>query len=405
MSQPRYNIWWGPPKKYATNVADRKISWLELFYDLVYVIVISRVTHYLAANPNVIGLLDYSYMFAMAFWSWSNGSVYYDVHGSPGIRTRFMTLWQMMAVGALAATFDSPPELFIFRATIALMCLQLFIAYLWWSVGLYDAEHRKIDRPFTICYLVALAVLALSLAVPMPYKRIVFWFALLLNYLPLVLMAIAMRRRKEEFSISSSMAERLGLLAIIVFGEAILGVVNSVSHLAAGHIVAWLCFGLGILIVFALWWIFFSVVADRQTKKTTWAGLLLLATYIPTLASLGLAGATFPALIRHFLTDGNSQTSPLQTLFGVSVASFLVCMSGLGGFLVYPAGYEVKSFVQLLLIGTAAINLLLILLLPLLQVFLYLLLVFTSLLAVVVILTRAWYKVEMNGAMDLPAGE
>src|SRR5882757_6751647 len=110
MSKKNYNIWWGPPKKFSTQFEERKISWLELFYDLVYVIVISRTTHYLAVHPSSSGLLDYVYLFTMIFWGWFMGSIYHDLHGSPGIRTRFMTLWQMMAAGALAVTLDSPPE-------------------------------------------------------------------------------------------------------------------------------------------------------------------------------------------------------------------------------------------------------------------------------------------------------
>src|ERR1044071_6448289 len=129
MPGKNYNIWWGPPKKFSAKIAERKISWLELFYDLVYVIVISKVTHHLALQPSGTGLLDYAYLFTMAFWGWFNGSMHHDLHGTPGIRTRFMTLWQMVAVAALAVSLDSPAYSFAFRVTCALMFMQLFITY------------------------------------------------------------------------------------------------------------------------------------------------------------------------------------------------------------------------------------------------------------------------------------
>src|SRR5687768_1331752 len=91
--QHKVNIWWGPPRKFDPRIAERKISWLELFYDLVYVIAIARITHHLAEHPSWHGLADYAYLFIMIFWGWINGSLYHDLHGSPGIRTRFMTLW------------------------------------------------------------------------------------------------------------------------------------------------------------------------------------------------------------------------------------------------------------------------------------------------------------------------
>jgi low temperature requirement protein LtrA len=249
MSKKDYNIWWGPPKKFSTRITERKISWLELFYDLVYVIVISKITHYLAAHPSWDGLFDYAFMFAMTFWGWCNGSMHHDLHGTPGIRTRFMTLWQMMAVGALAVTLDSPPERILNRTTLAIMFLQLFITYLWWSVGIYDKEHRKLNRPYTYWFLAAFALLVVTFWVPFPYKRIVFLIALVINYLPYGLTARRMKKNKIDFTLSSTMTERLGLFTIIVFGEAILGVINSVSHMHELNIYVWLCFGLGILIV------------------------------------------------------------------------------------------------------------------------------------------------------------
>jgi low temperature requirement protein LtrA len=102
MDRQRINIWWGPPRKFTIQQSERKISWLELFYDLVYVIVIARITHILAAHTDWRGLNDFFYLFLMAFWGWANGSQYHELHGSPGIRTRFMTLWQMMAVAYIS---------------------------------------------------------------------------------------------------------------------------------------------------------------------------------------------------------------------------------------------------------------------------------------------------------------
>lgn len=246
MSKQDYNIWWGPPKKFSTQIAERKISWLELFYDLVYVIVIARATHYIAAHPSWSGLLDYTYLFTMIFWGWYNGSLNHDVHGTPGIRTRFMTLWQMMAVGALTVTLDSPPESIIVRSTFAIMFLQLLITYLLWSVGLYDKEHRKLNRPFTVWFLTAFVLLVVTFWIPFPYKRFVFFTALGLNYLPFALTAMRLKKDKVEFTLSSNMTERLGLLTIILFGEAILGVINGVSYMAELDVYVWLCFGTGI---------------------------------------------------------------------------------------------------------------------------------------------------------------
>jgi low temperature requirement protein LtrA len=395
--EKNYNIWWGPPKKFSTQIAERKISWLELFYDLVYAIVISKITHYLVEHPSWDGLLDYGYMFAMIFWGWYNGSMHHDLHGTPGIRTRFMTLWQMMAVGALAVALDSPPEQMLYRATLAIMFLQLFITYLWWSIGIYDKEHRKFNRPYTFWYLAAFALLILTFWIPFPYKRIVFLTALGINYLPYVLAAIRFQKDKVSFTLSSNMTERLGLLTIIIFGEAILGVINSVNHLPALTIQIVLSFGFGILIVFALWWIFFSTIADRESKKGLWAGNIISFLYIPMLASLGMIGASFPALMKNMITNEHCFSSPLQIVFGVSIAIFLWCITLISMFLVHPVEYKKsKKTVQRLMGAIGIINLLLLLLFPLPLAFLYMLGVLASLLVVIVVMTRSWFQIELR---------
>ena len=400
MSDRKYSIWWGPPKKFSTQFAERKISWLELFYDLVYAIVISRTTNYLALHPGWAGLLDYAYLFAMIYWGWFNGSMHHDLHGSPGIRTRFMTLWQMTIVGALAVTLSSPPDSIIYRTTIAIILLQFFITYLWWSVGIYDKHHREGNRLYTFCYLAALALLAATFYTPFPYKRIVFLTALGLNYLPFVLMAGRLEKNKVEFSLSSNMNERLGLLTIIIFGEAILGVINSLSHTADLSINVWLRFCLGILIVFALWWIFFSTIADHECKKGMRAGNIICFTYIPMLASLGMIGASFPALMENRITEAYTFSSPLQVVFGTSVTVFLCCITVISMFMIHPPDYATsKKFVQRLLVLIGIINLLLIFLFPVLPVFVYLLCVLTSLLVVIVIMTLNWSRIE-SGKLD-----
>ncbi|MFL5764769.1 MAG: low temperature requirement protein A [Bacteroidia bacterium] len=397
MSNFHNNLWWGPPRTFSAKIAERKISWLELFYDLVYVIVISKITHFLAAHPEGTGLLDYVYLFAMTFWGWYNGSMYHDLHATPGIRNRFMTLWQMMAVGALAVTLDSPPESLVFRATFALLFLQLFITYLWWSVGIYDKTHRKLNRPYTVCYLVAFMLLLTTIYAPPSFQRFIFWSALVLNYTPYVLTAFRLRKAGVDLSLSSNMTERLGLFVIIVFGEAILGVVNSASRSAHPDFALWMRFGMGILIVFALWWIFFAIIADRECKKGMLTGTMFSMIYIPALASLGMVGAAFPALLGGYDSDSAGYIRSLQLIYGVSIMLFLCSVTMLSRFLHYPPEYEKqKGFFQAFLAGIGAINIILVLLLPMMPVFLYLVLVFGSLLIVIIMITRSWFRIELN---------
>lgn len=390
------NIWWGPPRKFSTILKERKISWLELFYDLVYVIVISKATHHLAQHPGWDGLKDYLYIFIMIYWGWVNGSLYYDLHGSPGIRTRFMTLWQMVAVAALAVAIDSPVDKVIFRGTIALAVLQAYITYLWWSVGIYDKHHRKLNKPYTLCYLAALVTIIGTLFVPAQFQRLLFWLTLILNYLPPFLGARIFRKGNDDFSMSSSMMERLGLITIIVFGEAILGVIGGVSGMEEMSGLIWINFGLGILVVFMLWWIFFALIADRESKKGFLTGQFMLMLFIPVLASLGMTGASFPGVIESLASADTDYLLIERVLFGSGIAVFLWSITAVSAFLEYPKEYDrAREILQPSLLFSGLVILILTWLLHHFPVIDYLVSVLLILFAIVFVITKRWLVVQL----------
>lgn len=394
----KYNIWWGPPKKFSTIQEDRKISWLELFYDLVYVIVISRTTHFLAVHPGWEGFIEYWLLFMMIFWGWINGSWYYELHGSLGIRTRLMMLWQMMAVAALCVTLNDPSEIFVVKITVTLMFLQAYITYLWWSVGIYDKEHRRLNVPYTLCYLAALILIGLTLFVPPPYKKAVFAVSLFFNFLPPFLVNFLWGRRRTHFRLSLRMVERLGSFTIIVFGEVILGIISGTSAVTIMDTRLWFCFGLGILVVFAIWWIFFSLIADRDIKDGFLKSQFMSMLYIPALGSLGIVGATFSGLIDGM--DGNSLNEyffHVKILFGAGLSFFLISICVISRFLIYPGEYEGAHRILLPLIIVAAIVILATtVLFHHLSLAGYLVIIFFVLTVIVVMITRIWFKAELR---------
>ncbi len=397
MIRKNASIWWGPPRQFSTILKERKISWLELFYDLVYVIVISKATHHLAQHPGWDGLKDYLYIFIMIYWGWVNGSLYYDLHGSPGIRTRFMTLWQMVAVAALAVALDSPDDKLIYRGTIALAVLQGYITYLWWSVGIYDKHHRKLNRPYTLCYIAAFVTIIATLFVPSEFVRLLFWLTLILNYMPPFLGARLFRKDHDDFSMSSSMMERMGLITIIVFGEAILGVIGGVSGMEEMSSVIWINFGLGILVVFMLWWIFFALIADRESKRGFLTGQSMLILFIPVLASLGMTGASFPGVIESFESANTDYLLIERVLFGSGIAVFLWSITAVSAFLEYPKEYDrAKEILQPALFLSGLAILMLTWLLRHFPVIDYLVSVLIILFAIVFVITKKWFVVQLR---------
>ncbi len=386
--------WWGAPKKFSTEKIERKISWLELFYDLVYVIAISTITHYVAQQFSIEALIDYFYLFVIIFWGWLNGSMYHDLHGSEGLRTKLMTLWQMVIVAALVITLHSEAQHILFNATIVLLIMQIYITYLWWSVGLYDKEHRRLNKPYTIIYLLSFGLMLLTLFVEQPYIRILFYITLVLNCSPPFVTYLMLKRKTSALVLSSSMTERLGLFTIIVFGEVVLGVINGAKATHQLTALLWFQFVIAISIVFVLWWLFFTIVSDKECKNGLLNSSIFELLFIPTLIGLGMLGASFNDVFEYFNEPG-IQSEWVTKSFGLSISLFLLGIWAMVSFLKYPdISLPFKRTAKIAFFTTAVlIGLFTYLPLQLSLVF-HLMIVLAILVGLILYLNGIWYRMN-----------
>ena len=404
----RSSVWWGPPRKFSTQIEERKVSWMELFYDLVYVIVISIITHHLAENPGTAALLDYIYFFIMIYWGWLNGSLHHDLHGTEGFRTRVMTMWQMMIVAALAITINTAGEDLLRHATIALMVMQVYITYMWWSVGIYDKAHRRLNRPYTVLYLSSFVIMLITLFIQLPFLiRILFFITLVLNYIPPFAVHLINRDVSHEFGLSPSMSERMGLFTIIMFGEVVAGVVNGASRLHQQlNFQNWVNFGLAVIIVFSLWWLFFTTSSDRKCKSGFVNSSLLQIVYIPTLMSLGLIGAGFYSLFENF-ANPDMHFAWIIKGFKLAMGIFFLGVSCIMSFLEYP-GYYIRLIIisRWMLLVVSVVFFVLAFIELHVSLFMYLLIVSGIILTLILTMNTMWYtnysqQVEVEDAKQM----
>jgi low temperature requirement protein LtrA len=126
--------------------------------------------------------------------------------------------------------------------------------------------------------------------------------------------------------VTASVVERFDLLTIIVLGEVIVGVVDGVSgtHALGGVQVA--AAGLGLLLAFALWWLYFDVVAHRRPVPGPLASAWFYL-HLPVAAGIAATGAAVLDLVGH---AGEALPSEER---GLLVASVAVTQAGVGALL------------------------------------------------------------------------
>jgi low temperature requirement protein LtrA len=86
-----FRLWWQPLRRLRDRESHRQVTFLELFYDLVYVVLIAELAHALSGHVDLVGLVGYAFLFVVVWWAWLNGTLYHDLHGNNDIRTRVFT--------------------------------------------------------------------------------------------------------------------------------------------------------------------------------------------------------------------------------------------------------------------------------------------------------------------------
>src|SRR5258705_3991819 len=92
-----------PLRLRSTGDASRKVTWLELFFDLIFVAAVAQVAAPLRDAYSLAGLVRFTPLFALIWWAWTGHSVFSTRFDTDDVVQRALTLVQMFAVAAMAA--------------------------------------------------------------------------------------------------------------------------------------------------------------------------------------------------------------------------------------------------------------------------------------------------------------
>ncbi|MCB0643262.1 MAG: hypothetical protein KDC44_16550, partial [Phaeodactylibacter sp.] len=178
------------------------------------------------------------------------------------------------------------------------------------------------------------------------------------------------------------------------------GVIHGVGELHALNLQIWLNFSLSIILVFALWWLFFTLISDRTCKPGFINSSLLELLYIPTLIALGLIGMSFGGLFERF-EEMEAGVFSFKAIFGLSLCLFLLGINMMLYLLEYPPPYHrLKQRSQLVLYVALVLVVVATFARIDLSLFTYLLIILGLILAVIFLLNYSWYSMHTNTQMD-----
>lgn len=242
---------------------DRKVTWLELFFDLIFVAAVAQVAAPLHEHYSIAGLVRFTPLFALIWWAWTGHTVFCTRFDPDDALQRVLTLVQMFAVAVMAANakdaLDST-ESAGFAAAYAAVRLVLVAQY-------FRARQVPDARALATRYLAGHGIAALlwlaSALVPAPGR---FWIWGLAFALDLGTPWLAVPHTVAAPPDAAHLPERFGLFTLILLGESVVAVMRGMESQEGWPPGAAIAAFLGMGIAFVIWWWYFDGAAGASEQ-------------------------------------------------------------------------------------------------------------------------------------------
>ena len=84
----------------------KRVSWVELYLDLVFVLAVGQLAHVIVAHPSMHSVWVALALFLTLWWTWVGFAVLYNRQGADHPRQRLFFLAASVPVGVAAVAID-----------------------------------------------------------------------------------------------------------------------------------------------------------------------------------------------------------------------------------------------------------------------------------------------------------
>jgi low temperature requirement protein LtrA len=262
--------WRRPMRARDPHEPHRASTPLELLYDLCFVVAIAqaggRLHHGIAEGHAAQAALGYAVVFFAIWWAWMNFTWFASAYDTDDVPYRLLVLVQIAGVLVLAAGVARGLDGLDFRAIVAgFVLMRLGMVAQWLRAARADPERRRTALRYA-GGLVVLQVLWLGMLLLPRALHLPAWGVLAAGELAVPVWA---ERAAGTRWHAHHIAERYGLMTLIVLGESILAATVAVqaameAGTAAPRLLA--VAGGGLLIIFSMWWLYFSEQAHERLR-------------------------------------------------------------------------------------------------------------------------------------------
>lgn len=329
---------------------NRRATWLELFFDLIFVVAIGDVTHILSHTHD--GHLDplqfwqYVLIFIPLWWIWASHTMYANRFDADDRKHRVATLFIMFLLIIISGLID---QRFLASFDVIIVCYagSKYIVAMMYFVSKY--RHKESEALTTAVGWVIVAGTTIGLAsilFPAPQRYVVFYLGILFDLI--VFIFFLPRRLQSIPAHTEHLIERVGLLTLIMLGESVISLSTGLANIS-WTVERLVTAATGFVTISSIWWVYFDSF-HLLTKQKLATGHSVLYSHFFVFIGLSILAS----LIRHAILD-DIVVSDFRVLSVIGAVCFFIGKQ-YGYFMERPAlrrQLVVNTLIVFVLIGFA----------------------------------------------------
>ena len=270
----------------------RRSTWLELFFDLVFVVAVAQLGQQLSQDVSAEGLFRFLAFLVPVWWAWMGFTFYANRFDTDDLPYRLLVFVAMLGVAALATTLPAAFAGASRGFVLSYVFVRLVLLVLYARAIRHVDEGRAIAVFYFAAFSAAVVVWLASLLFPAPER---YWVWVLALAIELPAPIVGWRLIPSGPVDPRHAPERLGLLTIIVLGESVFAVVLGVTDVTWSSEALLAALG-GFVCAAAFWWIYFEFVnpeyafAALRRRGRILRGLVFVYSNFPVIAGLAALG-------------------------------------------------------------------------------------------------------------------
>ncbi|MGD8190686.1 low temperature requirement protein A [Brevibacillus ginsengisoli] len=276
---------------------EKKVTWLELFYDLLIVAAVATTTRILLHVEKGIVPLEYLEKFVLIFipiwWAWVGQTLFHNRFGQDLLHQRIFAILQMFFVLIMTASLSVDFDRYYHPFFIGYIGLRVLTAIQYLVVQhSQEGYRRKAARYLGTYFWIGVILSSFSLFFDSWIRYAVLYAGIIVD----IIVPIFGRKYLVKAPTNTAhLLERFASLTLILFGESVVSTLT-VLHPQEGD---WSLITYAIIsfvLIISMWWQYFDTIEKKVNKSIQTAGQTIIYGHLFILMSLSMIAASINLL-------------------------------------------------------------------------------------------------------------